>query len=78
MLISANLEAGGDGIVKEGTNVGPNMLIGATGDVTFAALQGEVAATEGMSVGANYAFAPVIDIDYNFRNPITNTRLYGE
>lgn len=30
MLISANLEAGGDGIVKEGTNVGPNMLIGAT------------------------------------------------
>lgn len=78
MLISANLEAGGDGIVKEGTNVGPNMLIGATGDVTFAALQGEVAATEGMSVGANYAFAPVIDIDYNFRNPITNTRLYGD
>lgn len=37
-----------------------------------------MAATEGMSVGANYAFAPVIDIDYNFRNPITNTRLYGD
>lgn len=78
MLISANLESGGDGIVKEGTNVGPNMLIGATSDVSFAALQGEVAAAEGIAVGANYAFAPVIDIDYNFRNPITNTRLYGD
>ena len=53
MLISANLESGGDGIVKEGTNVGPNMLIGATSDVSFAALQGEVAAAEGIAVGAN-------------------------
>jgi beta-N-acetylhexosaminidase len=31
----------------------------------------------GAGGGANYAFAPVIDIDYNFRNPITNTRTYG-
>ncbi len=27
---------------------------------------------EGAAVGANWAFAPIIDIDYNFRNPITN------
>ena len=77
MLISANFEAGGDGMVAEGTNVGPNMMIAATGDPENARRQGEVAASEGMAVGANYAFAPVIDIDNNFRNPITNTRTYG-
>lgn len=77
MLISANFEAGGDGMIAEGTNVGPNMLIAATGDATAAGLQGTIAAREGRAVGANYAFAPVIDIDYNFRNPITNTRTYG-
>ena len=74
MLISANFEAGGDGMVAEGTNVGPNMMIAATGDPENARRQGEDAAAEGAAVGANYAFAPVIDIDYNFRNPITNLR----
>lgn len=77
MLISANFEAGGDGMIEEGTNIGPNMMIGATGDPNFAAKQGYVCAKEGLAVGANYAFAPVIDIDYNFRNPIMATRLYG-
>ncbi len=77
MLISANFEAGGDGMIDVGTNVGPNMMIAATGDVEAARLQGEVCAREGAAVGANYTFAPVIDIDMNFRNPITNTRTYG-
>lgn len=77
LFISANLEAGGDGIVREGTNVGPNMMIAATGNVSNAALQGKIAGVEGAAVGANVAFAPVVDIDYNFRNPITNTRTYG-
>ncbi len=77
MLISANFEAGGDGMIEEGTNIGPNMQIGATGKPEFAAKQGYVCAREGLAAGANYAFAPVIDIDYNFRNPIMATRLYS-
>ena len=77
MLISANFEAGGDGMISEGTNVGPNLLVAATGDPDMARSQGMVAAREGRAVGANYAFAPVVDIDLNFRNPITNTRTYG-
>ena len=77
MLIAANFEAGGDGLVAEGTNIGPNMQASATGDPAFAARQGEVSAVEGGAVGANWAFAPVIDIDMNFRNPITATRTYG-
>ncbi|MCI6433916.1 MAG: hypothetical protein MR828_03985 [Clostridiales bacterium] len=37
----------------------------------------EVCAKEAGAVGANWAFAPIIDIDSNFRNPITNTRTFG-
>jgi len=77
MLIAANFEAGGDGLIEEGTNIGPNMQIGATHNPEFAKKQGYVCAREGLAVGANWAFAPVIDIDKNFRNPIMATRLFG-
>ena len=52
-------------------------MVAATGDKSYAAALGAVCAEEGLSVGANYAFAPIVDIDYNFRNPITNTRTFG-
>lgn len=29
-------------------------------------------------MGCNWAFAPVVDIDRNWRNPITNVRTYGD
>ena len=77
MLISANLEAGGNGIVKEGTKIGAQMAVAATGESRYAYELGSICAQQAKSVGANYAFAPVTDIDFNFRNPITNTRTYG-
>lgn len=77
LLIAANLESGGQGITKDGTKIGSNMAIAATDDVELAYQLGRVCAVEGKSVGANYAFAPVVDIDFNFRNPITNTRTFG-
>lgn len=76
-LIAANLEKGGNGIVSGGTLVGSPMEIAATGQVEMAAKMAEVCAKEARAVGANWAFAPIIDIDYNFRNPITNTRTFG-
>lgn len=77
MLISANLEKGGNGIVSEGTMLGSPTEIAATDDVKFAERLGTICGREGAAVGANWAFAPIIDIDYNFRNPITNTRTFG-
>ncbi|MGM9552827.1 MAG: glycoside hydrolase family 3 protein [Faecousia sp.] len=76
-LIAANLEAGGNGICLQGTKIGSQMMVAATNDPKNAAVLGAVCADEAVAVGANYAFAPVVDIDYNFRNPITNTRTYG-
>ena len=77
MLVAANLEKGGNGIVSEGTQFGSPLEIAATDDVSMAEKLGIVCAEEAAAVGCNWAFAPIVDIDYNFRNPITNTRTYG-
>lgn len=77
MFTAANLEAGGDGIVDEGTSFGKQMQIAATGKKENAYRLGKVCAKEGKAVGCNYAFAPVVDIDFNYHNPITNVRTYG-
>ncbi len=78
MFMAANLEIGGKGILSEGTYVGNQMAIAATGDIKNAYELGRISAIEGASVGANYAFAPVVDIDLNYHNPITNIRTYGD
>ncbi len=77
MLLAANLEAGGDGIVEEGTAFGKQMQAAATGDPEQAYRLGKISCAEGQAVGCNYAFAPVVDIDRNYHNPITNVRTYG-
>lgn len=77
LLVAANLEAGGIGIAVDGTSFASQMEVAATGDKENAYLLGKVSAAEGKSVGVNLAFAPVCDIDRNWRNPITNTRTYG-
>jgi beta-N-acetylhexosaminidase len=77
LLISANLEDGGNGIVEEGTYMGRQMLIAATGDVNKAYQLGKICGKEGKAVGVNWSFSPVVDIDNNFRNPITNVRTFG-
>ncbi|MEG2020818.1 MAG: glycoside hydrolase family 3 N-terminal domain-containing protein [Oscillospiraceae bacterium] len=77
MLVAANLEKGGNGVVTEGTLLNSPTGIAATDEVIFAERLGHICAAEGSAVGANWAFAPIIDIDYNFRNPITNTRTFG-
>ncbi len=77
LLIAANLEKGGNGIVREGTLIGSPMEIAATDEVEMVRKMATVCAREAKAVGANWAFAPIIDIDTNFRNPITNTRTFG-
>ncbi len=77
MLISANLERGGNGLVNGGTSLGSPMQTAATGKTETARRLGEICAVEGLACGANWTFAPIVDIDMNFRNPITNLRTFG-
>ncbi|GHN53098.1 glycoside hydrolase family 3 protein [Lactobacillus delbrueckii] len=77
LFIAANLESGGNGLVNEGTWLGMPMEIAASGDPEAAYQLGSVAGQEAHQVGANMAFAPIVDLDLNFRNPIMNVRTFG-
>lgn len=77
LFLCANVETGGDGIALDGTAYGEQMQIAATGDASCAYTLGEIAAVEGAAVGLNLALGPVVDLDCNYRNPITNVRTFG-
>lgn len=77
LLIAANTEAGGDGLCMEGTTFGKPMAVAATDDPENAYKMGYVACKEGAAAGLNWSFAPIIDIDKEFHNPITNVRTFG-
>lgn len=77
LFFSANLESGGNGIITEGTWFGMPLQIAATDDPKQAYELGNVAGYEAAQVGCNMSFSPIVDIDKNFRNPITNTRTFG-
>ncbi|MGS0678189.1 glycoside hydrolase family 3 protein [Lactobacillus johnsonii] len=77
MFFAANLESGGNGIVTEGTWFGNPLQMAATDDPNSAYELGNVSGTEASQVGNNMSFAPIVDIDNNFRNPIMNTRTFG-
>lgn len=77
LLIASNLEMGGTGSAVEGTYYGRQMLIAATDSDKRAYQLGKISCKEGAAVGVNWSFAPVVDIDFNFRNPITNVRTFG-
>ena len=77
LMFPGNLEAGGNGVVLEGTYFSKPMGIAATDNEEYARKLGYVCAKEGAAVGCTWNFGPVVDIDYNWRNPITNVRTFG-
>ena len=77
LLLAANTEAGGSGLSFEGTGFGAPMAVAATGDPENAYRMAYTACHEGAAMGLNWSFAPIVDIDMDFHNPITNTRTFG-
>ena len=78
VLLSGDLEKGGVWGAFDGTNFGTQMQIAATNSEEVARNYGETIATENLAIGFNWHFGPVIDINYNCRNSITNTRAFGD
>ncbi len=76
-LLSANLEKGADGLIAEGTSFGSPMQVAATSDVANAERFGMATAREARSVGCNWGFSPIVDIQFDHNNPITNIRCFG-
>ena len=76
LLKAANLEEGGSGGMSDGTLFGWPMLTAATDEPEMAEKFGKACGTEGASVGINWTFSPVCDLDVNYLNPITNVRTF--
>lgn len=76
-LIAANVEAGGNGAVSGGTKLGEGIACGATNDPQSAYYMGKYGCREAAAIGCNWTFAPVVDIDLNWRNCVIATRAFG-
>lgn len=78
LLIPGDLEMGGFSSIVNGTFFNMNMGVAATNNEELAHKCGLVSGREGKAVGFNWTFSPVVDINYNHQNPITNVRSYGD
>ena len=78
LLIAANTEAGGNGACTDGTEIGLEIKIGATNDPKYAYEMGRISGIEAAAVGCNWSFAPIVDINRNWRNPIISSRTFGQ
>jgi len=80
LVANADFEMGP--YLADGTPFPPVMGMSAVADTAkaeqllFAA--GETSARQGRAVGIQWALGPVVDINANFRNPITNVRSFGD
>ncbi len=77
LIIACNTENGGDGACVDGTTIGCQTKIGATGNVEYAYNLGYMSNKEAAAIGCNLSFAPVSDILYNWENPVIGLRTYG-
>jgi len=77
LLIAANTEAGGNGACKDGTYVGHEVKIAATNDERYAYEMGRISGVEAAAIGFNWSFAPIVDLNRNWRNPIISTRTWS-
>ena len=77
VLSAVNVEAGGNGASSNGTNVGQEIKVAATGDPVYAYKLGQICGRETKATGSNWAFSPIVDITYNWHNPAISTRAWG-
>lgn len=78
LLISADLEAGMGMRFTDATWWPPAMAVAATGDPAFAEAIGRATAREARAIGVNHVLAPVADVNVDPKNPVINTRSFGE
>ena len=77
LLLGSDLERGAGQQVRGLTELPAPGALGFLNDLDATARCGRVTAIEARSVGLNWIFAPVCDIDVEPRNPIVQTRSFG-
>ena len=74
LLVAGDLERGANALGKDATSFPWTMGAGAANDAALMYTRGEATAVEGRYAGLNWTFSPVIDLNLNYKNPITNIR----
>jgi beta-N-acetylhexosaminidase len=77
LLVASNPEMGGFGSIDDGTLVSTHLQAGSHPDKSIARAMGRVGGVETAALGCNWAFAPIVDIHYNWRNTVISTRSFG-
>lgn len=77
VLSAVNVETGGNGASRDGTFIGNEMKIAATGDTKYAYELGRICGIETKATGSNMAFAPIVDLVRNWHNPGISVRGFG-
>ena len=77
VFIACNPETGGNGVCPDGTFVSSGIKLGATGKAEYAQAIGKVSGAQIAATGCNMAFAPVVDILYNWECEEVLSRSFG-
>src|SRR5439155_1692726 len=77
LLIGADLERGVAQQVQGMTELPPAAALGFLGDLEATRTAGVITGSEARTLGINWAFGPVCDLDLEPKNPIVQTRSFG-
>jgi len=77
LSVTADLENGAVALT-DGTEFPWMMGAGAANDADLMMIMGQATAAEARYAGLHWTFSPVVDLNYNFNNPITNVRALGD
>lgn len=78
LLLASDFEGGVWWRLKGATELGNQMLVGASRSEDLAEAMGRVTGREAKALGFHWVFAPVLDVNSNPDNPIINVRSFGE
>lgn len=78
LFISTDQEGGYVTRLRVGTEMPGNMALGATGVADLAKKAGNIHGYELTSLGFNFNFGPVVDVNSNQNNPVIGVRSYSD
>lgn len=78
LLITVDFEWGAGMRIGQATTFPRAMALGATRDTNLAYQMGRAIAREARALGVHQNYSPVVDVNNNPKNPVINTRSFGE
>ncbi len=78
LLIGADFEWGVGMRIRRSTTFPRSMAVGATRNPRYAYEVGRITAVEGRALGIHQNYAPTADVNNNAKNPVINTRAFGD